>query len=168
MKYARIQDGIVVEIITPFVRTEEMRPPLPVIEEGEEPTEAQLLQQQAHENFVVGPQPIEELYHPDFIAALVEIPDGIEVEGGDSYADGVFGPPPVYVPTEAEVLRERDSLLALATSRIAPLQDAVDLGEATAEEEAQLLAWKQYRVKLNRINTQPGFPASVDWPVQPT
>jgi len=69
--------------------------------------------------------------------------------------------------TEPQALQMRDQLLARAALRIAPLQDAVDLGEATPAEEAALTAWKQYRVKLNRVTLQAGFPANVDWPVEP-
>lgn len=66
-----------------------------------------------------------------------------------------------------EALQKRDAYLEVATLRIAPLQDAVDLGDATAEEEAQLLAWKRYRVALNRVQQQEGFPQDVAWPVKP-
>lgn len=41
----------------------------------------------------------------------------------------------------------------MATEKIAPLQDAVDLGEATDDEKARLLAWKKYRVQVNRVDT---------------
>ena len=36
---------------------------------------------------------------------------------------------------------------------IAPLQDAVDLEIATAEERSLLEAWNKYRVLLNRVDT---------------
>ena len=58
-----------------------------------------------------------------------------------------------------------ETLLAEATTFMAPLQDAVDIGEATPEEEAQLLAYKKYRVALNRVKNQKGYPKSVEWPV---
>lgn len=67
----------------------------------------------------------------------------------------------------AEVLERRDDLLGVAALRIAPLQDAVDLGSASEEESASLLLWKQYRVDLGRIAAQDGFPESVVWPVAP-
>ncbi|EHP8466655.1 tail fiber assembly protein, partial [Salmonella enterica] len=47
----------------------------------------------------------------------------------------------------------------MATEKIAPLQDAVDLDEATDKEKASLLAWKKYRVQVNRVDT-----SSPDWP----
>lgn len=105
--------------------------------------------------------PIAERFTAEFVATLREYdpvaePNPPELE------------PPAQPPVTAEqVLATRDSLLALATLRIAPLQDAVDLDEATPEEVAQLKAWKQYRVKLSRIEQTAGFPASVEWPSAP-
>jgi hypothetical protein len=69
--------------------------------------------------------------------------------------------------TEAFALFKRDSLLQVAGIRIAPLQDAVDIGDSTDFEEAQLRAWKVYRIALNRIHDQPGYPGTIDWPVTP-
>jgi hypothetical protein len=66
-----------------------------------------------------------------------------------------------------EARAQRDSLLSLAAIRIAPLQDAVDIDDATAADVALLKKWKQYRVALNRIQDQAGFPGQVDWPVAP-
>nr|WP_236851861.1 tail fiber assembly protein [Candidatus Sodalis pierantonius] len=52
-----------------------------------------------------------------------------------------------------------------ATRAIAPLQDAVDLDMATDAEKAALLAWKKYRVLLNRVDiTQV---PDIDWPEAP-
>ena len=79
--------------------------------------------------------------------------------------------PPEVPPTPDELraaaLAQRDALMAVATARMAPLQDAVDLGEATASEEAVMLSWKRYRVALNRIELQPEFPDIFDGPVSP-
>lgn len=76
-------------------------------------------------------------------------------------------PEPTLDELRARALAQRDGLLAVAALRIAPLQDAVDLDDATAAEIALLKKWKQYRVLLNRVSDQPGFPAQIDWPVQP-
>ncbi|WP_256581880.1 tail fiber assembly protein [Pseudomonas sp. S09G 359] len=61
----------------------------------------------------------------------------------------------------------RDSLLGTAALRIAPLQDAVDVDRATDDEVARLTLWKNYRIDLNRIEQQTGFPANIDWPQSP-
>ncbi|WP_439871357.1 tail fiber assembly protein [Pseudomonas syringae] len=59
-------------------------------------------------------------------------------------------------------------LKAAADFAIAPLQDAFDIGEATAQETFSLNAWKKYRVLLNRISQQSGYPvSSIDWPKVP-
>ncbi len=51
-----------------------------------------------------------------------------------------------------EAERKKASLIQKASAAIAPLQDAVDLDMATEAEKAQLIAWKKYRVLLNRID----------------
>ncbi|HCO7406153.1 TPA: tail fiber assembly protein [Escherichia coli] len=67
---------------------------------------------------------------------------------------------------------ERNALINLATEKkasllkqtgeqIAILQDAVDFGEATPEEQEQLTALRKLRVKLNRI--QPENAPDIDW-----
>ncbi|EJB9143170.1 tail fiber assembly protein, partial [Salmonella enterica] len=58
---------------------------------------------------------------------------------------------------EAEGTKNR--LLQMASEKIAPLQDAVDLGIATDDEKARLDEWKKYRVRANRVDT-----SNPDWP----
>lgn len=67
-------------------------------------------------------------------------------------------------PTVAQLGAKRDALLAEAALRIAPLQDAADLGTSTAAETASLTAWKQYRVAVNRVDLTK---LPVMWPSQP-
>lgn len=170
--YARIENGVVAEVFPPIVYDEDVyvpgTPAQPPTEENPEGTSegAPVLVRQQGEEI-----PIEARFHPDFVAALVLVPDGATVTAGDSFDGTTFGPPPPLPvpppPTAADVMVQRDALLAVATVRIAPLQDAVDLDEATPAEVAALKAWKQYRVLLSRIEQQPGFPAAVDWPKAP-
>lgn len=104
-------------------------------------------------------------------------PEGFEAIQSDeagigwTYVDGEFVAPPAPQPptrTPAEILAantaNRDVLLAQATLAIAPLQDAVDLDEATTDEAAMLKKWKQYRVAVNRIDLTQTSPP---WPAQP-
>ncbi|HAZ8269232.1 tail fiber assembly protein [Citrobacter koseri] len=58
--------------------------------------------------------------------------------------------------------QQKDSLLELAASKMAPLQDAVDLDIATEDEATLLLSWKKYRVLINRIN--PDDAPDINWP----
>ncbi|MCV9920621.1 tail fiber assembly protein [Pseudomonas sp. BT-42-2] len=67
----------------------------------------------------------------------------------------------------ALALALRDSKLAEAAIRIVPLEDAADVGEASEQELAALLAWKRYRIELNRVNQQADYPLAIRWPVSP-
>lgn len=104
-----------------------------------------------------------------------EIPDG---EGnqpsiGWIYDGSLFTAPPL---TEDEIAAQnaqkvanntamKANLIAQATIAIAPLQDAVDLDEATDAETNSLKAWKQYRVAVNRIDANTAD--DITWPEQP-
>jgi hypothetical protein len=65
------------------------------------------------------------------------------------------------------VIAESARRRTVADSAIAPLQDAVDVDDATVAEVALLKAWKKYRVALNRLPEQLGYPAAIEWPVEP-
>jgi DNA-directed RNA polymerase specialized sigma24 family protein len=65
------------------------------------------------------------------------------------------------------VKAETARLRKVADDAIAPLQDAVDLDEATEAEALRLKEWKRYRVALNRLPDQPGYPTAIDWPAPP-
>ncbi len=82
------------------------------------------------------------------------------------------------VTLEDKALVASEQLRATATSEIAqrraaadlaiaPLQDAVELDDATPAEAEALKAWKRYRVALNRLPEQPDYPNSIDWPAVP-
>ncbi|RRZ90938.1 tail fiber assembly protein [Erwinia sp. 198] len=72
-------------------------------------------------------------------------------------------------PTTGQLIalaeEQRGNLLAEATIAIAPLQDAVELDEATDEEKVQLAAWKKYRILLNRLNVNTA--PDIIWPEKP-
>lgn len=63
----------------------------------------------------------------------------------------------------AEIAQRR----AVADAAIAPLQDAVELDDATPAEAEALKAWKRYRLTLSRLPEQPGYPTTIDWPALP-
>lgn len=110
---------------------------------------------------------IREMFHPDLIWVDVTDISPMPQEGW-TLSDGSFNKPAPPPLTAAQILSLRDDRLALAALRIAPLEDAVSLGEATAAEEAALLAWRRYRVAWNRIDQQPGFPDAVQFPADPS
>ncbi|UPG86866.1 tail fiber assembly protein [Luteibacter aegosomatis] len=103
----------------------------------------------------------------------VQIPDGVIAYIGysaEQESDGswIFEAPPAPVLSPEQILATntatRNRLLEAAGLAIAPLQDAVDLGVASAQDQALLTAWKQFRVAVNRIDlTQP----APNWPVAP-
>ena len=74
--------------------------------------------------------------------------------------------PPSEQELRAVALAKRDDLVRATSTKIATLQDAVDLGEATTEEQAALIEWKRYRIALMRIDQQPDFPRDIQWPAQ--
>jgi hypothetical protein len=80
-------------------------------------------------------------------------------------------PPSPLPPTAAQwltiAISQRDQLLTAATLAMAPLQDAVELGDATPTEIALLTQWKQYRVAVNRAPNQDDFPHAIAWPLAP-
>lgn len=109
-------------------------------------------------------------WSPEPDAEAISLPDGSPVSSGYSYLGGTFEAPPQISPppvTAPQVLAERSGRLTAATREIDPLQDLVDLGEASEDDEDKLLEWKQYRVAVSKVQTQPGFPESVEWPAAP-
>ncbi|MBK5343915.1 tail fiber assembly protein [Pseudomonas sp. TH49] len=65
------------------------------------------------------------------------------------------------------VVAEIDRRRVIADKAIAPLQDAVDIDDATDADVVLLKAWKKYRVALNRLPDDPGYPSNISWPVTP-
>ncbi|HEY4437700.1 MAG TPA: tail fiber assembly protein [Lelliottia sp.] len=82
----------------------------------------------------------------------------------DEYGFPILSEPVVDYVAAAET--EKSQHLAEATAKIAPLQDAVDLGIATDEEVTQLDSWKTYRVEVNRVDTSTA--PDIAWPVPPS
>ena len=124
-------------------------------------------------------------------AAVGEIPftaspEDNEAHGRELFARAValeFGPvlePETPALAQAALLTAaRLSAVATATinaqqTALETLQDAVRLNLATEAEasamplkQAELDAWRCYRVYLSRIETQAGYPARIEWPPAP-
>ncbi|THD43913.1 tail fiber assembly protein [Enterobacteriaceae bacterium ML5] len=96
----------------------------------------------------------------------IEVPKDLDINGGWVF-DGKKIIKRKY--TSAELMEQaqakRDSLMAVATAAIAPLQDAVDIDEATDAEISLLKEWKKYRVELNRLDLSTA--PNIDWPATP-
>lgn len=67
----------------------------------------------------------------------------------------------------AEAILERDHRMSKAVIRVAPLQYADDLNEENATQQAVLLEWKRYALKLAAIDQQPDYPYIINWPSVP-
>ncbi|ENX4473201.1 tail fiber assembly protein [Enterobacter roggenkampii] len=85
----------------------------------------------------------------------------------DKDGNPVLLDPPAATKEQLIIIAEakRASLMAGASVAISPLQDAVDLGDSTPEEEALLKKLKQYRVELNRLDISKA--PDISWPVKP-
>ncbi|HGY3717764.1 TPA: tail fiber assembly protein [Citrobacter gillenii] len=90
----------------------------------------------------------------------------VDIYGGWVFKDGKIQPRQ-YSRDEliAQAEEKKAALLSAAAVEIAPLQDAVDIGDATEAEVTRLLAWKKYRVVLNRI--KPEDAPDINWPEVP-
>ncbi|WP_339494417.1 MULTISPECIES: tail fiber assembly protein [unclassified Pseudomonas] len=62
---------------------------------------------------------------------------------------------------------DRDNRLREVVIRIASLQYAYELGEASSDQLTTLQAWKRYALALARIEQQPNYPSLIDWPAAP-
>lgn len=85
---------------------------------------------------------------------------------------GEYGEIAAYEPpTDAELLpaakSQQQRLMHEAGLAVAPLQDALDLGLATAAQVEDLNAWKRYRIELSEVPQQAGWPRTMEWPVKP-
>lgn len=67
----------------------------------------------------------------------------------------------------AEATSKVQQLLSIANDKISPLQDAAELGIATDAETTSLTKWKTFRVLVNRVTSQVGYPVNIDWPPMP-
>ncbi|KZR35340.1 tail fiber assembly protein [Enterobacter genomosp. S] len=85
----------------------------------------------------------------------------------NEYGQPVLADPPA--PTREQLIAEADArkaaLITAASETISILNDAVDLGKATKEEEARLLAWREYRIRLMRVDTS--LAPDIEWPAAP-
>ncbi|MCC8466533.1 tail fiber assembly protein [Photorhabdus bodei] len=98
--------------------------------------------------------------------AASNVPEGkYRVAGQNGLPEWADIPPPTKEELQQYVESKKQQFIVEASQQIAPLQDAVDLGIATKEEEAALLVWKKYRVMLNRVDTLQA--ADIEWPEQP-
>lgn len=111
------------------------------------------------------PEDAVEISAEDYNALFAGQSAGKVITPGDDGRPVLTDPPP---PTNEQLVAQANSriksLMAQATTAIAPLQDAEDLGIQTDSEAAMLKAWKTYRVLLSRITPDDEM---TDWPEMP-
>lgn len=159
--YAYIDDGVVLEIIGPATWPE---PDDAAMGDVDPETWAAWKARAGQEISIT------DRYTPEFVAQCVDVTNiGPAPQVGWVYDGNSFSVAVPAGPTAEQVLANntamRDSLLSTATLAIAPLQDAVDLDEATDAETALLTQWKRYRVAVNRVDLTQTSPT---WPTAPS
>lgn len=117
---------------------------------------------------------ITEMFHPDMI--WVDVTDAIpsivagwtavEIDGVWSFAAQV---PPVPTDTElkAAALSQRDALLSQANEATAGMADAYLADLLGDADKAMFKAYAVYKLALNKIDKQLGYPTAIDWPIAP-
>lgn len=91
-----------------------------------------------------------------------EVPPGLDGEGNWQFINGKIVPR-IYTDSELKDVFDykKKNLLLDASSVIEPLNDAKELNIATQNEIDLLAKWKEYRIKLIRLNF------GEDWPEVP-
>ncbi|KMW71892.1 phage tail fiber assembly [Photorhabdus luminescens subsp. luminescens] len=98
--------------------------------------------------------------------AANNVPEGkYRIAGQNGLPEWADIPPPTREELQQYVESKKQQFIVEASQQIAPLQDAVDLGIATKEEETALSVWKKYRVMLNRVDISQA--PDIEWPEQP-
>jgi len=121
---------------------------------------------------------IEQLFAPTFVAAMVQVPEGVSVEIGTSMDE--LAPPiePAYEPqnpvvAEAPLVEENDPLawrqsaLAATEWRVTRHRDEQELGRGTTLKVQQYLELLEYRQALRDWPDCGAFPSPVTRPSAP-
>lgn len=112
----------------------------------------------------------QELFSYDDDAPDYFIKPGLEPITDEEYSEIIRNresPNLDYEHLSSEAKAKRDQILFVAGIRIAPLQDAVDLGRASQDAVRLLEKWKLYRIDVSDIVLQEGFPEVISWPYEP-
>ncbi|WP_434590041.1 tail fiber assembly protein [Pseudomonas sp. R4-83] len=118
---------------------------------------------------------ISEMFHPDMV--WVDVSDfekspavgWLAVESSGSWS---LSAPVPHQKSEAELIYEalaqRDTLLAISNEATIGMADAYLAGLLDEEDEAKFKTFAGYKLALNKIDQQSGYPSSIDWPAYPT
>lgn len=160
--YARVDSGVVREIIQPMVWPE----PDPATQDQMTPEAWDAAVARAGSEI-----DISDRYSPDFVAECVDISSVTPAPDQNWTYDGsVFAAPVPYVApalTMDEKKAIQASLTSNASEQISILTDATDpdiVDTVDPADVASLKAWKQYRVALSKVDLTAVSPA---WPTAP-
>lgn len=117
---------------------------------------------------------ITQMFHPDMIWVDITGLDPAPVVGWVATDEsGVWSlSAPVELPkTESELKAEavamRDVLLAAANEATAGMADAFIADLLDEADVAKFKAFAKYKLALNKIDQQPGYPQTITWPTPP-
>jgi len=117
---------------------------------------------------------ITEMFHPDFIWVDVTGMNPEPAVGWSACKEEsgwVLAEPTVEPPSDAELMAnaiaQRDVLLQVANERTAGMADAYIAGLLDDADTATFKAYAVYKLALNKITAQPGYPREIDWPASP-
>ncbi|MEB7917473.1 tail fiber assembly protein [Enterobacter mori] len=71
-------------------------------------------------------------------------------------------PPPTQQELRGAARKKKAQIMRMVSEKIAVLNDSIELGISTKEEEIALLAWRNYRVMVSRVQTD-----NPVWPEEP-
>ena len=115
---------------------------------------------------------LELCFPKSFVDACIEI-TGLDPMPGQrwTYNGKIFAKPVPAMPTAAELalqaIAKRNALLVIANEATAGMADAYIAGLLDDADVAIFRAYAAYKLQLNKIDKQPGYPQAIDWPSSP-
>lgn len=117
---------------------------------------------------------ITQMFHPDMIWVDITelspqpVPGWSAVESTTGWA---FAAPVIVPPTDDELkaaaLAKRDALLSQASEVTAGMGDAFLADLLNDADKATFKTYAAYKLALNKIDKQPGYPQTIAWPTLP-
>lgn len=118
---------------------------------------------------------ITQMFHPDIIWSDITDLEPEPVVGWSAVKSGddwVLAPPVVVPPTDEEMkasaMQQRDFRLSIANDTTAGMADAFVADLLEPPDVAKFKAFAAYKLALNKIDKQPGYPGEIVWPDYPS
>ncbi|HWT68072.1 MAG TPA: tail fiber assembly protein [Pseudomonas sp.] len=117
---------------------------------------------------------ISELFHPDLLWIDVSGIEPKPQEGWEAKEAGgqwefiqLVEAPPSDEDLRRNAIYKRDYLIAAANESTLGMADAFIADLLSPEEVLRFKAFAKYKLLLNKIIEQPGFPSVIEWPTSP-